>query len=103
MLRKLFPEEAYRICEGTPGKYMYQDPGVYDLSNERSINELGVTCEYSGQSAFENKLIGYRPAEGSDCQGCLHTLLPAREWRFEVKSATRTAESSIDRNMLSKL
>lgn len=55
MLRTLFPEEADRVCEGQPGKYMFQDPGVYDLRNEKSIRELGITYrskEETVQDAF---------------------------------------------------
>lgn len=45
MLRPMFPDEVDRINEGTPGKYMYKDPGVYTLKNDKSIEELGITCE----------------------------------------------------------
>lgn len=45
MLRDLFPDEKYRIAEGSPGKYMYKDPGTYILKNNKSIEELGINCQ----------------------------------------------------------
>ncbi|KAK8844562.1 hypothetical protein IAR55_006409 [Kwoniella newhampshirensis] len=42
MLRELFPEQKERFALGTPGQYMYKDPGVYTLKNDKSIQELGV-------------------------------------------------------------
>ncbi|WVQ85135.1 hypothetical protein IAT38_007300 [Cryptococcus sp. DSM 104549] len=41
MLRELYPEQAERFATGSH-KYMYKDPGVYDLSNEKSKKELGI-------------------------------------------------------------
>ncbi|ORY30801.1 putative oxidoreductase [Naematelia encephala] len=40
--RELYPNEAYRICKGTPGKYTYKDPGVYILDTTRSREILGI-------------------------------------------------------------
>ena len=45
ILRDLFPDEKYRIAEGSPGKYMYKDPGTYILKNNKSIEELGINCQ----------------------------------------------------------
>ncbi|WWD22889.1 hypothetical protein CI109_107384 [Kwoniella shandongensis] len=42
MLREEFPEQKDRFALGTPGKYIYKDPGVYTLKNEKSIKELGI-------------------------------------------------------------
>ncbi|TYJ55785.1 hypothetical protein B9479_003563 [Cryptococcus floricola] len=42
-LRDFYPAQADRFALGSPGKYMYQDPGVYDVSNEKSKRELGMT------------------------------------------------------------
>ncbi|ODN83671.1 hypothetical protein L202_01768 [Cryptococcus amylolentus CBS 6039] len=41
-LRHLYPAQAGRFAQGTPGKYMYKDPGIYELSNEKSRKELGI-------------------------------------------------------------
>ncbi|OXG48049.1 oxidoreductase [Cryptococcus neoformans] len=43
MLRELYPEQKERFALGTPGKYMYRNPGVYVLTNEKSQRELGIT------------------------------------------------------------
>lgn len=45
MLRELYPEQKERFALGAPGKYMYRDPGVYVLTNEKSQRELGITCK----------------------------------------------------------
>ncbi|ODN90794.1 oxidoreductase [Cryptococcus wingfieldii CBS 7118] len=42
-LRDFYPAQADRFALSSPGKYMYQDPGVYDVSNEKSKRELGMT------------------------------------------------------------
>ncbi|OCF37909.1 oxidoreductase [Kwoniella heveanensis CBS 569] len=42
-LREFFPEQKDRFALGTPGKYAYVDPGVYELKNDKSIKELGIT------------------------------------------------------------
>ncbi|WVQ72100.1 hypothetical protein IAR50_001645 [Cryptococcus sp. DSM 104548] len=41
-LHTLYPSQAGRFPKGTPGKWMYQDPGIYALSNEKSRKELGI-------------------------------------------------------------
>lgn len=46
MLRELYPEQKERFALGTPGKYMYRNPGVYVLTNEKSQRELGITCKH---------------------------------------------------------
>ncbi|WVO13093.1 hypothetical protein L204_100704 [Cryptococcus depauperatus] len=43
MLREMYPNQKDRFALGTPGKYMYKDPGVYNLSNDESRNKLGIT------------------------------------------------------------
>lgn len=45
MLRVLYPEQTERFVLGTPGKYMYSDPGVYVFTNDKSQKELGITCK----------------------------------------------------------
>ncbi|KAK8865578.1 hypothetical protein IAR55_000722 [Kwoniella newhampshirensis] len=42
MLRGQFPEQKDRFPVGTPGKYMYKDPGTYTLKVDKSVKELGT-------------------------------------------------------------
>jgi hypothetical protein len=45
MAREWYPELKDRIVTGNPGKYSYQDPGVYTISNEKSKKVLGIKCK----------------------------------------------------------
>ena len=45
MLPTLFPDEAYRVPRGKPGRYMHNDPGIYTIKSDKAVKELGATCE----------------------------------------------------------
>jgi hypothetical protein len=45
MAREWYPELKDRVVSGNPGKYSYQDPGVYTISNEKSKKVLGIKCK----------------------------------------------------------
>jgi hypothetical protein len=45
MAREWYPELEDRIVTGNPGKYSYQDPGVYTISNKKSKEVLGIKCK----------------------------------------------------------
>ncbi|KIR27525.1 hypothetical protein I309_03446 [Cryptococcus deuterogattii LA55] len=60
MLRVLYPEQTERFVLGTPGKYMYSDPGVYVFTNDKSQKELGITYRPKQQAlkdAFDRSLL----------------------------------------------
>ncbi|WVQ72099.1 hypothetical protein IAR50_001644 [Cryptococcus sp. DSM 104548] len=42
-LRTFYPDQADRFALGSPGEYMYKSPGIYEVCNEKSKRELGVT------------------------------------------------------------
>ena len=44
-LQQAYPVESDRVPVGTPGKYEYQDPGVYGFDSSKSVRELGIKCE----------------------------------------------------------
>ena len=48
MAREWYPELKDRIVLGKPGKYVYQDPGVYTVSNEKSKRVLDIKCKACG-------------------------------------------------------
>lgn len=64
MARDWYPELKDRITLGKPGKYVYRDPGVYAVSNEKSKKELGIKC-----TTFSWTLADYRSIKEGDFQG----------------------------------
>jgi hypothetical protein len=51
MAREWYPELKDRFILGKPGKYVYQDPGLYTVSNEKSKRVLGIKCKSSRMGA----------------------------------------------------
>lgn len=45
IIRAERPELASRVPKGIPGKYVYQNPGVFTLDASRAEKELGLQCE----------------------------------------------------------